>query len=365
MKVWDPKKGQLIDIDVNSDYKSKYYNLSLHPDNLYSGKYMIEEGSSLLVYLTTQNVPEGTLIPYTIKITGKKSEDILNRSDLKGNFSVGAPDSAGYSISVEELEIKEDSLTEGPELMQISLDGLSKYVEVVIIDSSKSQDFTPKYNLSSNASVGSVTEGQEVTFILETENVEDGKVLYSISGISKEDLDDGKLSGHFEIVNDSNGKSISEVKVVLKSDRKSDKNELMIFSVVGTDEKISLNIEDTSKSPTYILSSSSTSIKSGDSIILSIDTTEVDDGEEIFYNILNLDPSEIYIDSQTMLDSMGNLLDSAGSLDLSSKGKMLRGSFIVFNNTSEREINFSNILNTKVVTVFLQTGEKLNLFLKK
>lgn len=78
----------------------KYYTLSVSRTNP-------EEGQSVLVYLTTQNVPTGTVIPYTI--SGIQQAD-LTVGSLSGNFTVvtaGATGSAQFQLSFARDSISE------------------------------------------------------------------------------------------------------------------------------------------------------------------------------------------------------------------------------------------------------------------
>jgi DNA/RNA endonuclease YhcR with UshA esterase domain len=87
-----------------------------------------EEGQSVLVYLTTQSVPTGTQVPYTI--TGIQQAD-LTVGSLTGNFNVvaaGANGSASF-----QLTFARDSISE-TETAVVTLDGRGVAVAIPITD---------------------------------------------------------------------------------------------------------------------------------------------------------------------------------------------------------------------------------------
>jgi hypothetical protein len=81
---------------------------------LVSSSAFVDEGMSVTITLTTANVLPGTLVPYTI--TGISVEDLVSGS-LTGNFTVGSGNTAELV-----LNFAEDELTEGQEIMTITLD---------------------------------------------------------------------------------------------------------------------------------------------------------------------------------------------------------------------------------------------------
>ena len=91
----------------------------------------VDEGSSFTITLTTTNVVNGTLVPYTI--TGVSSFDI-NGASLSGNFTVN---SNTASII---FDTTEDSSTEGNETFTLTLNSITPTVStsITIIDTSVS-----------------------------------------------------------------------------------------------------------------------------------------------------------------------------------------------------------------------------------
>jgi hypothetical protein len=89
----------------------------------------VNEGSSVTITLTTTNVDNGTLVPYTI--TGVNSADI-NSASLTGNFTISS-NTAQVVIST-----TADLTTEGNETLTLTLDSIvpTKSISVTIVDSS-------------------------------------------------------------------------------------------------------------------------------------------------------------------------------------------------------------------------------------
>jgi hypothetical protein len=193
----------------------------------------VNEGDSLTMTLETTNVPNGTVIGYTI--TGISSED-LSAGSLTGGFTV-----QNNSSSVE-LTIAEDLTTEGDETLVFSLDNGEDSVSVTVNDTSQS----PSASYTLSRSTNTVNEGGSVTFTLNTENVGDGELVgYTISGIDESDLSSGSLSGNFDV---SSG--TSEVSFTLAEDANTEGNETMQLSLDNGEDSISVTVNDTSTQPT-------------------------------------------------------------------------------------------------------------------
>jgi hypothetical protein len=94
----------------------------------------INEGTTVTFTLNTTNVPNGTLVPYTI--TGINQED-LSSGSVTGNFTVS------NNTATTSITLANDLLTEGDETLRLALDngynifyGFSSY-PVGVIDSSR------------------------------------------------------------------------------------------------------------------------------------------------------------------------------------------------------------------------------------
>ena len=89
----------------------------------------VAEGSNFSVLLQTENVENGTTIPYTI--TGVEASDISQ--SLTGNFTIsGGGDTKLFTVVA-------DQLTEGNQTFKLTLNNNQASVSVVIQDTSKTQ----------------------------------------------------------------------------------------------------------------------------------------------------------------------------------------------------------------------------------
>lgn len=89
----------------------------------------VNEGDSFTITLTTTNISDGTLVPYTI--TGVSSADI-DGANTQGNFTVNS-NSASLIVNT-----SADTTTEGTETFTLTLDGIipTKNISVSILDTS-------------------------------------------------------------------------------------------------------------------------------------------------------------------------------------------------------------------------------------
>jgi hypothetical protein len=135
------------------------------------------------IFLETTNVPNP--IPYTI--TGISPEDI--DIPLTGTLDPGAvafPSTLGFNII-------EDNLTEGPETMVITLDGITPTVSAALVINDTSTTPVPTYDLYFVDQYGTpyITEtnegGGHVELRLDTTNVSE-PTPYTITGVSQEDI---------------------------------------------------------------------------------------------------------------------------------------------------------------------------------
>jgi len=146
----------------------------------------------------------------------------------------------------------------------------------------------PTYNLSSSKFL--VNEGESVTFTLTTTNVEDGTfVPYTITGISSLDLESESLIGNFEVVSNSSTETIT-----LKNDLLTEGPETLTLSLDDSTESISVNVNDTSQNPsaTYELFASPNPVDEGQTVTITLQTTNVPNGIEIPYTISSADADD-------------------------------------------------------------------------
>lgn len=133
-------------------------------------------------------------------------------------------------------------------------------------------------------------EGDTATVNLTTSNVPNGtQVGYTISGIDDNDLDEGNITGIFNIEN-----NFSSIQIKLSNDNLTEDTETATITLNGTDDKknitnalsSSVNIIDTSKSAaTYNITTSQNSIDEGEELQVDINTTFVENGTLLYWSV--------------------------------------------------------------------------------
>jgi hypothetical protein len=235
----------------------------------------VNEGGSVTITLTS-NVPNNTLIPYTI--TGITSADISGAS-LTGNFTVNS----GTASVV--LNISNDFATEGNETLTLSLNNGAASISVTIIDTS----LLPTYSLARSAAT--VTEGDSFTITLTTTNLPNGSTVpYTITGVSSSDINNASLTGNFTI----SGNSASLV-VNTTWDYVTEGTEtftLTINPTYGTGSSISVAINNLLR-PTYALSATPNSLNEGGNFTITLTTTDVANNTALPYTITGVSSADI------------------------------------------------------------------------
>ena len=236
----------------------------------------VNEGQSVTISLSTQYVSAGTVINYTLGGSVDLANDFDSALSNTGQFVVGSNESVT-------LNLKSDlSFNEGNENLTLTLqDGLGS-ASVEIVDSSTA---TPSYSLSAPASIN---EGQSLTITLDTQNVNDGPVGYSIEGITAADLDAGSdpLTGSFTV---SGSPSTDSITLNLSEDVSFEEgNETLTLTLDGDLDSVSVTVNDSSTAtPSYSLSTlgNVTFVNEGDSLTISLSTQYVSNGTAIPYTI--------------------------------------------------------------------------------
>ena len=258
------------------------------------------EGSRVFVRLNTSNVSDGTLVPYTISGAGITVDDLANMISLTGNFIVQ------NNRALLELEIAQDNIDESSETLRVHLDNDTNIASQFIINTS-----LPVYTLS--ASSNFVVEGSEITVVLETKNVPHGRRFpYTISGdIEQTDLQ-GNLSAFFPPTR--NGRA--ELIFTALEDFTIEGDEAFNISIdLEGSNTLSLIIEDTL--PTYLLSSSSSSVSEGDSLTINLMTNNIPDGDMIPYVIIGKNTNLQAADLSVGLAGEFEVRNNMASLELS------------------------------------------------
>lgn len=258
--------GQTARVIINDTSLSPTYTLTRSSST-------VNEGGIVVFRMTTTNVLNGTVIPYLI--TGVSSSDIGGVS-LAGNFTVN------NNIADLVLNITQDMLTEGPEVITVTSAGQT--ASVTINDTSLS----PTYNLTRSTSLAN--EGDSVTFTINTTNVVNGtNVPYVITGVSSADISGAPLSGNFVINNNT-----ASITLNITADLLTEGPETLTMTSAG--KIVSVAIVDSSLTPpggVYTLTRSASSITEGDTITFNLSTQNVSDGTNVPYLITGISSADI------------------------------------------------------------------------
>ena len=241
----------------------------------------INEGSTLNITLTTTNVADDTLVPYTISGTGITTADIGGNA-LTGNFTVTS------NTATLALPITSDASTEGLETLTFTLDDAGNTFNVSINDTSQAGGIS--YTLSSSAA--SVNEGGTVTITLTTTNVADATVLpYTISGVTSADISGASLTGNFTITSNT-----ATLPLTITEDALTEGAEtIAIVLDNGESNTLNVTINDTSITPaaSFALAVSSSSLNEGESTTFTLTTTNVPDNTIVPYTISGVNASDL------------------------------------------------------------------------
>jgi len=194
----------------------------------------INEGQSVTFTLNTTNIPDSTNIPYSI--SGVSSADI-NGASLSGNFNIN--NNTG-SLT---FYATNDATTEGFETLTLNLTNGSASTSCGINDTSRN----PTYSVSRSSST--VSEGDSLTFYLNTTNVSNGtNVPYTLSGtnITSADINGAPLTGSLTVNNNS-----ASLTVTISEDYNTEGTETIYITVNGA--TIGSSILDTSKADHFIV----------------------------------------------------------------------------------------------------------------
>ena len=153
---------------------------------------------------------------------------------MTGNFVTGTTD-------VVTINVTEDSLTEGQETLQLTLDNGGATTGITINDTSV--DTTPTYSLSS--SMNTVSEGGTFTITLTTTFVAPGtNVGYTITGVSGSDINNAPLTGNFVVNNNT-----ATLVLTAAADLTTEGDETLTLTLTNGQDSISVVISDTSTTP--------------------------------------------------------------------------------------------------------------------
>jgi len=198
----------------------------------------VNEGSSFTITLTTTNVTNGTVFPYTI--TGISNADIAGAS-LTGNFTVNSNSAAVI------FTVTADAATEGVETFLMSLNSLSVTQSVTINDTSTTI-VVPTYTVTPAAN--NVNEGSALVFNVTTANVADATTLYwTVTSAA----DFSTTTGSFAISSNAGSFSVTPTADTTTEGAEtftaSIRTSSISGSIVATSSTVTIN--DTSLAPTF------------------------------------------------------------------------------------------------------------------
>jgi plastocyanin len=248
--------------------------------SLVSGPTIITEGQNLDLTFSIKGVSPGDYVSFYTR--GLSGSDVILAGDGWENGQVGLVQVSGSGTAVIRVPIRDDSLVEGVEALDVHALGIKHSVSVL------DKVSTSGYQIA--AVSASVNEGSSASFTLATTNVAAGtSVPYTLSGVSSSDIVGGALTGTATV--DSSGRAT--ISVPIASDLLTEGSETLAVTVQG--QTASTTINDTSKTAaaTYALTSSSSSVNEGSSASFTLATTNVAAGTSVPYTLSGVSSSDI------------------------------------------------------------------------
>lgn len=149
----------------------------------------------------------------------------------------------------------------------------------------------PTFTLSTVSGNIVFDEGETFTVKLETTLLPEGtRIPYRISGVSSNDIGGVPLTG--DLFTDSNGEATATFTItednITEGDPENPVPETFVFTLGNGEASLSIDINDTSRGPVYLLSLEdefNTTLNEGDSVTFVINTENVAPGTTLFYNI--------------------------------------------------------------------------------
>jgi len=250
----------------------------------------INEGSTITITLSTTNLNNGTLVPFTISGVDNTDIRIDGVSTLSGNFTMsGSTASATASITITAVaDFTDESSVLQYETITLTLSNGTTSISFAIYDTSK----VPTYSLS-RSPAGDITEGNSVTITLTATSIPAGTAIpYTLSGTATNNTDYTVSSGQFTlgtttVVNDVLS-ATSALTFNTIWDYVSESTETVTLitasTLGGTNASITFNILNLLH-PTYSLTANPTSVTEGGSFTITLTTTDVANGTNVPYTI--------------------------------------------------------------------------------
>jgi hypothetical protein len=188
----------------------------------------INEGSNVTILLTTTDLPNGTLVPYSITGSGIDGLDFVGNISLTGNFRIIDNTARLLLTSVR------DNKTELDEAFTLRLTGTGndESVSVTITDTSKTASNTlGKFYITADKL--NIREGQDARFNIRATGITAGTVVpYTLFGIQQDDLLVGNVSGLMTFASSNvAGEVTANVLVALAEDFKTEGSESIVILI--------------------------------------------------------------------------------------------------------------------------------------
>ena len=236
----------------------------------------IDEGQSVVITLTTTNVPDGSFLYWTTSGTSIAADFTDNA--LSGSLAITSglgtltrtltPDALTDPDKTFVLDIRTGSLT-GPIV--------ASSTPITIVDT------TPAYAI--DPSVSSVNEGEAVVFNVTTTNVADGTLLYwTNSGTTlAEDFSDNANSGSVNVNSGTAAITRTLLLDAIASETETVILQLRTESVSGTIVATSGTVSVIDKTAVYAAAASTTTLDEGQSVTFTLTTANVADGTTLYW----------------------------------------------------------------------------------
>jgi|GEM_PF-1322398 len=231
--------------------------------NLFVDKNSVNEGDTATVTLQTSNVPANTAV--FVNVSGNVTAADLNSGYIPTSFFVGADGKATIPLS-----FLNDKLTEGAENLTFTLSNdSSKSVTINVNDTSmKPVNNPPTGNVSIN---GDAKVGQTLYVQNNVQDADGFSGQPSFQWFSNGVIINGKTQPNYTLINDDANKNISV--------------QISYTDNLGTAEKVSSSpIFVQAATPTYTLNVDKFNVNEGDTVNLSLQTTNIPAGTEVKFN---------------------------------------------------------------------------------
>lgn len=242
---------------------------------------LTEESDTVEFVITSVGADDGSIFFWSLDGEGIDAGDFVGAA----SGTITTVGNLGGSVTV---TINRDKFTEGEESFVMNIRGGSvtgrifgTSVPVTIMDTSK----TPTYTIVPTSTA--VDEGSDLTFTVNTTDVDDGTTIYyRLVGAATEDFFGPTATGSF-VVNSAMGTfTISTVE-----DFTTEGEEIFVVELstteggatVATSDPVVIN--DTSRSPTYDVTASAEVIDEGDSVTFTVNTTFVINNTTLYYSL--------------------------------------------------------------------------------